>query len=510
MAVRSADEWIRHEVGESPRDIANLDVPPEDVTTPRWDALQEFTKAETLQRKQATSDAILALHNAVRLDPGFCLAWARLGDLLFSNGQFKEGYLAYSHAISPTEFRRLSRKERDRIKGTFANDTGDFGAAAEAYRDYAVYYDSDYQGWFYQGYPLLMLGRYDEAVRALKKAYSIDLTRGNAPWELARAGLMQSDLETATTWASILAKQGDVGTSSYLNGVVDFANRDYSAAAASFLAVSRSTRIEDHSWSYWLIANLQAEVGDDVKALDSLEAGIHAARASGNFVKESDNLIAEANIRCNARDELASLASLRRSLELDSSPQRVTLISEVVGHCSFHSVRREKSFARFLYEIDHLTSGQHYGIVGDIAHHRLQGEIDLIKGDSPAAMKHFLAAAAIDSNISDREYLGRAYEALANRAKDKRKVSEYRRKAMDAFGFTAFQPQLSWVQSTSRLPGSYAYQVREFLSLSILEGRRDTSVGQLLSVYISLRPNSLSSDPAVRKYAIALGIKHST
>lgn len=77
--VRTASDWIRHETGESANDIARLDVPPEDVTTSSWQALGDYAEADSLALGHR-ADAVLLLQQAVRIDPQFALAYARMGD----------------------------------------------------------------------------------------------------------------------------------------------------------------------------------------------------------------------------------------------------------------------------------------------------------------------------------------------------------------------------------------------------------------------------------------------
>jgi eukaryotic-like serine/threonine-protein kinase len=167
-AVRNSSDWIRHEIGESANDVASIDAPPEDVTTSNWAALSEFTQAEKFRATRNDDAAIVALRNAVAADPNFALAYARLGDILVSLSRFTEGYAAYDKAIALGD-QRLTRRERDRIRGIYASDTWDYVKAEQIFRDYATYYPHDYLGWFYRGTPLMMMGRVEEATRVAEE-----------------------------------------------------------------------------------------------------------------------------------------------------------------------------------------------------------------------------------------------------------------------------------------------------------------------------------------------------
>ena len=126
-AIRNASDWIRQEIGESANDIATLDVPPGDVTTGNWQALAEYARAERLITLRRQEDAVLALQDATQVDPHFALAFARMGDILLSLSRSVEGYRApYSMALAASDQSRLTRHERDRIRGIYAFDTGDY------------------------------------------------------------------------------------------------------------------------------------------------------------------------------------------------------------------------------------------------------------------------------------------------------------------------------------------------------------------------------------------------
>jgi eukaryotic-like serine/threonine-protein kinase len=487
-AVQDASDWIRQKVGESADDIAKLDVPPEDVTTARWDALEEFVTAEKLQHKQATSDAVVALQNAVRLDPQFCLALARLGDLLVSLGKFREGYHAYSQALVLDQFHRLTRRERDRVKGTFANDTGDYYAAVQAYRDYAVYFENDYQGWFYQGYPLLMLGRTDEAIHVLEKAYSIDPSRGNAPWELARANIIKGNYENVNHWRMVLAKQGDIGTSSYFGGILSFAKHDYIESRISFTEIRHSARAEDHSWSYWLTAGLEADLGNHQAALTALNNGIQEDRSGGYTAREADKWIARAYIECQMQDSKQCVRDIERGLNLDSSLQRLTSAGTVIGNFICRHGRHEPDMYALLLYMQREIPREDYGVISDITRHRIRGEIALARDDVHQALNEFEAAGNLDSPIADHEYLGRAFALAAQQTSNSSKALTYRREAMRAYGVIALHSGVAWLQPTTALPGVYADQLHEYLRLALLDASTDQSTAGLCREYLAMRP----------------------
>jgi len=466
-AVRDASDWIRREVGESQGDIARLDVPPGDATTDNWEALADFVEAQKLQVSNHTSEAVIALQDAVKHDPHFSLALGRLGDLLFSTGQYQDGYRAYEGALESEELRRLSRRERARILGEFALDTGDYAAAERAYRDLTVYYEDDYNGWSYRGFPLMMLGRTDEAITSLEKAYSLDTSRANAPWELARAHLLKGNVSEALQWATVLDKQGSPETSSYIRGAVQFLNHNFREADNSFNAMAASHNPIVVSWSYYLRARVAAELGDYPGAISMLDQGIEFNRQSGQVAFEADQLFARAYVEALFGNYAACLKDIQLAISLEDSPRRLTVASAVLGEAysrapHLYGAQLERELRKLEKRLPHGS----LGVFAEIARYRLRGEVLFASGDAKGAVAEFGRASQLEAAANSREFLGRALSRASFQEKDSRTAQELRQAALDAYAVLALQPARLWLDSPDSLPGSYLLQLHAFIDLA--------------------------------------------
>jgi len=483
--VRTSSDWIRIEVGESSSDIARQDAAPEDVTTSNWQALEEYVAAEKMQSRQETAQAVIALKNAVALDNHFSLAYGRLGDLLFSTGQYQEGFRAYSHALEPDQNGRLARRERDRILGEFAIDSEDFPVAERAYRDITLYYNKDYSGWSYRGYPLLMMGRTDEAIASLKNAYSIDQTKANAPYELARANISIGSFTEASQWASVLDRQGATGLSNYIRGATKFLQRDYRGAALAFQEMQQSQMLSLHSWSFLLLARLAAEQGDYPRASKELQDGIAFDSRTGLMAMEADKLIARAYVECHSGDFGSCLTDTRSGIEMEGSPQRFMVASAVLGYAHLHS--REPYASRFRKEIlnvERRFPQESFGLISDLARFRVRGEALLAMGHTNGALAEFRRASELDAQANGREYLARTLEVAARQESNKAVAQKSIRSALDAYAAIALHPNLIWFDSVDLLPGSYADQLSAYLKLAETAGE---SGGQVATARQALR-----------------------
>jgi tetratricopeptide (TPR) repeat protein len=467
-AVRNSSDWIRHEVGESANDIARLDVPPEDATTSSWEALEEYIRAERLQGEEQTNRAVDALQNAVRLDPEFATAFARLGDLLVATGHYEQGYDSYRRALDLNQTSRLTRKEIDRIQGEFAYDSFDFEAAEAAYRDYSEYYQNDYIGWNFRGYPLVLMDRTDEAITVLQKAYSIDPSRSNAPFELGRAAIAARNFSEALHWASVLSSQGELGISNYLIGVVRFLKGDYPGALAAFEAIRQSRAVEDSSWRYLQLAEAQADLGKPEQADASLTAGMEVDRQNGFFANLSEKLIARSYLEARAGNYQLCLRDIRAALALDASPVRLLGASTSLGTAWLRAPGSARpSLLRELLEVANILPHTPEEI-STIARLRLDGEVLLAKGDYQNALVQFRKASRMEAPAAGQEYLARALRLSAAHLTDARRQKMALAEAMQVYGLTALRPNLVWIQPIQPLPGIFRDQLVSYCDLASL------------------------------------------
>jgi serine/threonine protein kinase/tetratricopeptide (TPR) repeat protein len=487
-AVRNTSDWIRFKVGESRNDIALLNAPPEDVTTNNWRALEEYTAAEGMQLRLDTTRSIAALQSAVSLDPHFSLAYGRLGDLLFSAGRVQEGLQAYNDALESGQERRLSQRERSRIVGEYALDSHDYPTAEKAYREITLFYPNEYNGWSYRGYPLLMMGRTEEAIDTLKRAYAIDPTRGNAPWELARANLAKGDFSEALRWAEVLKKQGSPETHSYIQGAIQFLNNNFGAASDAFRSMQRSQKTLVHSWSYELLARVAVEQGHSSEAIEFLQEGILFDKQNGQNALEARKLMAAAYVLALNHQYTSCIEALHESLDRESGPQQIMLASSALG-VAYHRAPRENAVAlrKELSGLQRRLSPASLGVISDMARLRVKGEILLARGDAPDAVRVFKQAAGLDASANGREYLARALDAESQAQPEPRIAEELRRAALTAYAQTALRPDLLWFDSADNLPGYYSQQLSEFIRLAKATPGNEAQMAAAVKVLRNLR-----------------------
>ncbi|MBM3786139.1 MAG: hypothetical protein FJW30_17405 [Acidobacteria bacterium] len=168
-AAAQAADWIRDSMGETTAEIAENRLPPEAVTTPSWDALREFQRAEEYRARELRPEAIVALDAAIRYDPQFTMAFARRGDVLISIIRNEEAYQSYMEAERLLKVRPMSRREELRFLAMFAQDSRDYKKAEKLFLEYAQLFPNDHYGFFHRASALQFLGLFQEALGELAK-----------------------------------------------------------------------------------------------------------------------------------------------------------------------------------------------------------------------------------------------------------------------------------------------------------------------------------------------------
>jgi serine/threonine protein kinase/tetratricopeptide (TPR) repeat protein len=487
-AVRTSSDWIRSNAGESANDIARLDIPPGDVTTKSWDALADYANAQKLFAQGRKDEGIEQLKDAVRLDPDFALAYAAIGDNLVSQDKRQEGYRAYLTALNESSGNRLSRKERDFIRGSFAADTGDYQTALAAFRDDTAFYENDFYGWFYQAEPLERLDRPQDAITILLRAEAISGERHAAAGELVYPYLMLGDYSEAKKWIEIVHHSGRTDFATYLSGIDQFLEGSYSTAETTFTRLEKSNSEDFRTFGYSLRARVEAEQGRYADSLATIADESAAFEGAKN--KRGMQQLDAAYIQCHQGQFSSCLSRVDEALQLNPAPNSILWASTIIGESlpSLDNSDRRRAIAalqemkRLLPEHDHEL-----GLVYDLAGARVEGELLLAQGNAKAALAAFRRADNLDAPLSAREYLGRGLLAAAATEKDRVRVLALKSEALQAYGKAALRPAALWQNPWEYPPGFLADQMTSYLVLAQSLHRDDASIEQVQRNLSNLR-----------------------
>ncbi len=487
--VRTASDWIRHEAGESANDIARLDVPPEDVTTSSWQALDEFTEAERALAQGRKNDAILAYQKAARYDPLFSLAYAHLGDVLVGTRHTTEGYQAYINALNSDSGQRLSRKERDFIEGSYASDTRDFTTALGAFRDYSAFFPNDFVGWFYQAYPLDMLDRPAEAIPALMRAEELTGEKHDGAGGMAYSYMLLGNYPAARKWIGVLQSSGWTGQGLFLQALDEFLEKRYPDCQRTFAILEKLNTPHFRSDGVAGVTRAEAEQGDYPDALQTLEQSIRDATLTESEGDKGRRWLDLAYVSCRIRRFEDCLSQESTALTLDNSPDAVTWASDILG--TFYSQMPRATAAkaqRELARMQRMIPKGDLGAVFEIARFRVQGEFLLSEGNARRALDSFKKADILDFPISVRDYLARGQLAEAKVESDGAAARRLREDALETLGKAALRPALVWRRVMQYPPGFAADQMEDYLALARQLHENSSEIQQVDQLLHGLRP----------------------
>jgi serine/threonine protein kinase/Tfp pilus assembly protein PilF len=464
-AIRDSSDWIRSQVGESANDIARIDAPPQDVTTDNWEALSDFAEAERFKADGQTDKAIVALQGATAADPHFALGYMRLGDLLNSVSRFDEGYRAYRNALAQEEQQRLTRREKLRLEGIYANDAKDFGAAESAFREYTVFYPNDYLGWFYRATPLMKLGRVEEAIDSLKKAYEIDPEKMFAPAHIARFDLILGNFDDAARWIQRIRNLGYPDDAELISGESTFLQGKYQESFEHFSKLEDSHDALYRSYAYSLLARLFAEQRQYQGAMESLKQGIAGDLQTGDKVHQADKILDRGYIEFKSGQYDACLRDTDLSLALDRSLQRFLNAATLLGQAAAEAPAGKKGkFAGRLKKLETQLSPNEFKPFSEIVRAHLRGEVFLASGNWDLALEEFKKADNLESPSEDKEYLARVYLEVASHISDQAEAAMLRQRARDAYSVLGSKPGLVWEWAQDYFPGFTSGSYRRVLN----------------------------------------------
>jgi tetratricopeptide (TPR) repeat protein len=172
-ALGKASSEIRKKLGESHASVQNFDKPLQEVTTPSLEALQSFTRADTLRARGKEVESIPLYKHAVELDPNFAMAYARLGLMFEELGELDASREYTKKAFLLAD--RVSRKEKFYILSWYYdNVNGEADKAIETDQLWAQTYARDWYPHNHLAYFYRQTGQFDNSIREAKEALRLE------------------------------------------------------------------------------------------------------------------------------------------------------------------------------------------------------------------------------------------------------------------------------------------------------------------------------------------------
>jgi len=171
-AVSSAATQLRAKLGESMASIQKLTTPYTNVTTTSLQAFHAFSLGEEEHRMgRDFPQGVSFYQEAIRLDPGFAMAYARLGVAYGNQGAVVN---ALEHLKKAYELReRVTERERMYIESQYALQQYDMPKALQSYKVFVATYPRDAAAWNNLASAYQSVGDFEQAAAGFEKTWEI-------------------------------------------------------------------------------------------------------------------------------------------------------------------------------------------------------------------------------------------------------------------------------------------------------------------------------------------------
>ena len=164
---------LRQKLGESLSTVKAFDVPLAEATTSSLEALRAFSRGRNAYHEKGSAAELPYAQQAIKLDPGFAMAYFALGEDYASLGEVGRASEFLTKAFQLRE--HTSEREKMAIAGIYYLDvSGELDRAAQTYRDEIDTYPRD--GGAHNNLAIVYAeqGRYQDAVDLLILVHSCD------------------------------------------------------------------------------------------------------------------------------------------------------------------------------------------------------------------------------------------------------------------------------------------------------------------------------------------------
>ena len=174
---KSASE-IRNKLGESLGTVQKFDTPLEQATTSSLEALQAYSIGRRLSADSDWANAVPLFQRAIRLDPNFAMAYARLGNSYWGLGETTTGAENLKKAYELRE--RASEPEKFYIESHYYQTVpGNLEEARRVYELWAQTYPRDWVARLNLSGIYGNFGQYDKALEEARETLRLSTNGGN-------------------------------------------------------------------------------------------------------------------------------------------------------------------------------------------------------------------------------------------------------------------------------------------------------------------------------------------
>jgi len=474
-AIHMAASWIRRVAGEAAKDISAFDTQPEEATTSSWEALDYLTRGGKLRAQNRFRDAMALYQEAVRVDPEFALAQARLAGEQSTQRLYPESFASYRKAVDAMRSRKVTRREELRIRTLYAIQTEDYVAAEDLSHTFVLQYPYESLAHHYHALALRYLARLEDAHSELLVAQKLKPSESNLSNLVVIALLLGRQDEAA----SYVKQLSPVTAGNYV-GRLKFLSHDYEGSEAAFLAVSKGPDPRQRSLAFGARAALFAELGRYGDALLALEEGIGIDDKAGQKAEQARKLLARAHLRLGTGQRGAARSDALTAVSLDSDTSNLQRAGSLLARAGYPSDART-----IRVQMNSPDEGRRFQTAVAI----LDAEIALAEGRTAEALAAFEDSGRLSAPVRPHEFLARAWERAGQQ-----------QKAFGVWRRIASSPALVWSATPDQYdPGLWSESLLRTADITSQLGLGEES-RVVLERFLKLRYNA---DPGSPQSALA-------
>jgi len=196
---KSASE-IRNKLGESLSTVQKFDTPLEHATTPSLEALQAYSLGRKASAESSWAAAVPLFQRAIRLDPNFAMAYARLGTACSNLGEVTLGAENTRKAYQLRD--PVSEREKFYIESHYyQNGTGDLEKSLQVLQLWTDTYPRDWQPLPPSSAIHSWLGQYEKSLAEAREGFRLNPASGLSQTILVGAYISLGRLDEARATA---------------------------------------------------------------------------------------------------------------------------------------------------------------------------------------------------------------------------------------------------------------------------------------------------------------------
>jgi tetratricopeptide (TPR) repeat protein len=399
-----AADWVRAKLQRPGVRTRDPGLP--ELTTANWDALQAYVRGDEAWQERREADAARQFEEALRIDPQFAGAEARLGDILMASGRVDEALAHWGTAAGLARTRALATREMLRIRGVFALDTGDSLEAERALALFVATYPNDALARFYYAAAAIRLNRPDQALEMMEQATR--LAPNSYPFRMgvATVRLFRGEMEAAKkVLRDAQALQPNDGAARHALAAIAFAENRFEDCRSLLESILGQSDDGSRSNALSALACLEAELGRREAVVRWIDMGLELDRRLNAVSALRRKLRLKAEYFLSVDDRSSAVSVCGQILGLGVGAQ-----AEMEAGCMLARAgavaRAEACRVRKLVNWPIYLHWQK----------RLEGEISLARGDARGALRVMLEAPPRPDNAYWPEFAFRAAMAAGERS----------------------------------------------------------------------------------------------